>query len=32
MAKEHGAAPDRFDLVPKYVDMSLIDDALRRLN
>jgi NitT/TauT family transport system substrate-binding protein len=32
MAKEYGAAPDRFDLVPKYVDMTLIDDALRRLN
>lgn len=31
MAKEQGLAPDRFDLEPKYVDMSLIDEALKRL-
>jgi len=31
MAKEQGLAPDRFDLVPKYVDMSLIDEALTRI-
>ena len=31
MAKEQGLAPDRFDLVPKYTDMTLIEDALKRI-
>jgi ABC-type nitrate/sulfonate/bicarbonate transport system substrate-binding protein len=32
MAKEQGLAPGRFDIAPKYVDLSLIDDALKRLD
>jgi len=32
MAKDQGLAPDRFDIAPRYVDLSLIDDALKRLN
>jgi ABC-type nitrate/sulfonate/bicarbonate transport system substrate-binding protein len=32
MAKEQGLAPARFDIAPKYVDMSLIGEALKRLN
>jgi ABC-type nitrate/sulfonate/bicarbonate transport system substrate-binding protein len=31
MAHEQGLAPARFDLEPKYVDMSLIEDALKRI-
>jgi ABC-type nitrate/sulfonate/bicarbonate transport system substrate-binding protein len=32
MAKEQGLAPARFDIEPSYVDMSLIDEALKRIN